>query len=109
VVKIGHRRKNLLMASRQKGIKFMKLYECIVDDGERVFKALVASKSKKELLNEYRGNGNFEKIKDVTQEYFTEDSVERLEQDLRRAGWGEGERRIIEALLDQHIRSLKKI
>lgn len=40
----------------------MKLYECIVDDGKDVFKTLTASKSKKELLSVYGGNGSFEKL-----------------------------------------------
>lgn len=86
----------------------MKLFKCIVDDGVSVFKTLTAAKSKKELLDVYGGNGTFEKIEDVTKEYFTDESPERLNDDLMRAGWGEGERQIICALLREHIRSLKR-
>ena len=87
----------------------MKLFECIVDDGKDVFKTLTAAKSRKALIDEYGGNGDFIRIKDVTAEYFTEASAEKLEEDLRRMGWGEGERRILCALLEAHIRTEKKI
>lgn len=86
----------------------MKLFKCIVDDGENVFKTLTAAKSKKELLEIYGGNGTFEKIEDVTNEYFTETSVACLNTSLKRTGWGEGEINIICALLDQHIKGLKR-
>lgn len=86
----------------------MKLFKCIVDDGENVFKTLTAAKSKKELLEIYGGNGTFEKIEDVTNEYFTEASVACLNTSLKRTGWGEGEINIICALLDQHIKGLKR-
>ncbi|MFG6325251.1 MAG: hypothetical protein K1W00_00220 [Lachnospiraceae bacterium] len=86
----------------------MKLFRCIVDDGENVFKTLTAAKNKKELLEVYGGNGTFEKIEDVTNEYFTEKSVEYLATSLRCTSWGEGEINIICALLDEHIRGLKR-
>lgn len=85
----------------------MKLFKCIVDDGREVFKTMTAAKNKKELLAVYGGNGTFEKIEDVTNEYFTEESPERLDTDLIRLGWGEGERKLICALLEQHINGLK--
>lgn len=88
----------------------MKLFKCIVDDGENVFKTLTAAKSKKELLEVYGGNGTFEKIEDVTNEYFSDliASIECLEESLRRTGYGEGEISILCALLDQHIKGLKR-
>lgn len=86
----------------------MKLFKCIVDDGENVFKTLTAAKSKKELLEIYGGNGTFEKIEDLTNEYFTETSVACLNKSLKSSGWGEGEINIICALLDQHIKGLKR-
>lgn len=85
----------------------MKLFKCIVDDGKDVFKTLAAAKSKKNLLDVYGGNGTFEKIEDVTNEYFTETTVEKLNDDLMRMGWGEGERKLICALVEQHIDGLK--
>ena len=87
----------------------MKLFECIVDDGKDVFKTLTAAKGRKALLDEYGGNGEFLKIKDVTAEYFTEQSVDLLDQHLQRMGWGEGERKILCALLEMHLVSQKKM
>lgn len=83
----------------------MKLYECIVDDGKNVFKTTVATKNRKELLNVYGGNGTFEKITDVTENYLTEESTDRLDEDLIRTGWGEAERKLICALVEQHVKS----
>lgn len=52
----------------------MKLYNCIIDDGKNIFRAYCATKNKKELLDVYRGNGKFEKIEDVTNEYLIPDN-----------------------------------
>lgn len=81
----------------------MKLFECIIDDGKDVYKSLCTAKSKKELLNAYGGNGDFIKIKDITNEYFDETSAEELRNDLIKTGWGEGETKLIVALLEEHI------
>lgn len=81
----------------------MRLYECIVDDGHDVFRSLLPAKSKKELLSKYGGNGEFVRIKDITSGHFTDSSVELLNDNLARAGWGIGERAIICALLQDHI------
>ena len=86
----------------------MRLYECIVDDGQNVFKTLTASKSKKELLSVYGGNGSFEKITDVTKDYFTNESSDKLVSDLQKCGWGKGEFELIRALLEEHIDKLNK-
>ena len=86
----------------------MKLYECIVDDGKNVFKTLTAAKNKKELLSVYGGNGSFEKIKDVTNDYFTNESTDKFPCHLQRCGWGKGEIELIKALLEEHISKLNK-
>lgn len=85
----------------------MKLFECIIDDGNNVFKSKVAARNKKELLSVYGGNGDFVKIKDITNEYFTHQSVDILVEDLHRCGWGNEECIILKALLQQHIETLK--
>ena len=72
----------------------MRLYECIVDDGQNVFKTLV--------------NGSFEKITDVTKDYFTNESSDKLVSDLQKCGWGKGEVELIRALLEEHIDKLNK-
>lgn len=86
----------------------MKLYNCIMDDGHGVFRFLAAVKNRKQLLDQYGGNGNFEKITDVTAEYFTDGTCERLNDDLTRMGWGEGERRLICALVEDHMSKVYK-
>lgn len=42
-------------------------------------------------------------VDDGTNEYFDETSAEKLRNDLLRTGWGEGETRLIVALLEEHI------
>ena len=86
----------------------MKLFECIIDDENNIFKTLVAVKNKKELLSVYGGNGEFVRIKDVTNEYLTEKSIELLNDNLTRMSWGEAERKILCALLEEHIKGLKR-
>ena len=86
----------------------MKLYECIVDDETNVFKTMTAAKNKKKLLSVYGGNGSFEKIKDVTKEYFTEDTPDKLASDLQKCGWGRGEIELIRALVEENIRKLNR-
>ena len=87
----------------------MKLFECIVDDGKNVFKTLTAAKNRKALIDEYGGNGDFIRIKDITADYFTAQSVDLLDNHLMRMGWGREERKIICALLEAHLRETKKI
>ena len=86
----------------------MKLFECIIDDGADVFKTLIAAKNKKAMLEKYGWNGNFEKIKDVTKHYFTDGTVSQLEDDLRLRGWGDGEIKLICALVQEHIRKTEE-
>lgn len=80
----------------------MKLFECIVDDGKDVFKTITAAKNKKELLSVYGGNGVFEKITDVTNDYPID--VDKLSDDLLRFGWGQAERNLICALVQEHFK-----
>ena len=82
----------------------MKLFKCIVDDGKNVFKTLVAAKTKKQLIDECGGNGTFEKITDVTSEYFAAGTLEKLDYTLSQGFWGEGERKIICALVEEHMK-----
>lgn len=46
----------------------MKAYEMIIDDGH-VFKCVRPAKDVKQLKDIYGGNGEFVRIKDVTEEY----------------------------------------
>lgn len=85
----------------------MKIFNCIIDDGKTVFKSLVTANNRKELLSVYGGNGSFEKIQDVTMDYLNSQSLDKLDSDLMRMQWGEGERKMIVALLEQHLKDRK--
>ena len=79
----------------------MKLFRCIIDDGENVYKKVLASRNKKTLLEENKGVGEFVSIKDDT-EFYNEVSIDYLEETLQKGGFGEGERALITALLREH-------
>lgn len=83
----------------------MKLYECIIDDGQNVFKTVTAAKNRKELLNVYGGNGKFEKIRDVTNDYPIDEN--KLDNTLRVAGYGQTEINLLTALLFEHNKTLR--
>lgn len=85
----------------------MKLFECIIDAHDHVFKTLAASKNKTELLKVHGGNGDFVKIQDVTKDYLNEKTLDKLDDDLMRMQWGEAERKIICALVEEHINNRK--
>lgn len=85
----------------------MRLFKCTVDDGDNIFKAYVTGRSKKDVLNTYLFNGEILRVEDVTMLHLEQISLKLLENDLLNAGWGEAERVIISALLQQHIDSRK--
>lgn len=87
----------------------MKLYRCLVNDGTRIFGTFTAAKNKTELMEVCGGNGEFERVQDVTKEYFTETSPEVLRRSLMLTGWGEAERELISALLEEHLRKIGKM
>ena len=67
----------------------------IINDGEKVFKVCRGAKSVAALKKEYGGNGEFVRVKDVTEAFPI--SEEHLRVALR--GWGEEERELIVGLL----------
>ena len=85
----------------------MRLFKCIIDAGDNVFKAYTTGRTKKEMLNNYGWWKKFLKIEDVTSNYLNQDSIEQLEIDLIDKSWNEAERVIILALIRQHIDSRK--
>lgn len=86
----------------------MKIFKCIIDDGKNVFKTYLAAKNKKDLLAKNAGNGEFEKITDETEEYFTLESVNKLRDSLTSTGWSKPETELICALLEDHIVQVNK-
>ena len=63
--------------------------------------------NKKDIIKGYLFNGELLKVEDVTEHHLEQNSLKLLENDLLNTGWGEAERTIILALLQQHIDSRK--
>lgn len=83
----------------------MKMFECIIDDGKNVFKEVVAANSKKHMLDQWGGNGNFLIVKDVTKDCPID--TEKLQSDLLKLGWGMAESRLIMMLAEEHMKKQK--
>ena len=83
----------------------MKMFECIIDDGKNVFKEVVAANSKRQMLDQWGGNGEFLRIKEVTKDYPID--TEKLQSDLPRLGWGIEGSRLIMMLAEEHMRKQK--
>ncbi len=81
----------------------MRVFRVIVNDGKSVFESYAAAKSRKEMINIYGGNGEFEVIQDITKDIFTEDSPKALVDLMRQNGWGRAERELVYALMQEHI------
>lgn len=77
-----------------------KIFKCIIDDGRNVFKEYLPAKTKKELLSVWGGNGDFEKIEDVTKDFPID--IDKLRDTLQKAGYGVPEERLICYLVEQY-------
>ena len=86
----------------------MKLFKMIISSEDLVFTTYQAYQTKKEAIVEGNANGTIEKIDDVTNSCFTDDSPELLKQHLSQAGWGVMETQLLCALLKKHIVDLKR-
>ena len=71
----------------------MKIYEMIIDDSENVFKCVRPAETKKALTKMYGGNGEFIRIKEVTEEYKI--NLDKLYDTLKKANYKEEEIDII--------------
>ena len=79
----------------------MKAYEMIIDDGH-VFKCVRPAKDIKQLKEIYGGNGEFVRIKDVTEQYPIDvDIIRKVLQGQRAGTFGEVETDIICALVQR--------
>lgn len=63
----------------------MKVFRCVIDDGDNAYVIKTVAKDEKELLNVYGGNGEFLKIEDVTESHQVD--VLQLENDLKTIGY----------------------
>lgn len=79
----------------------MKVFECIIDDGQNIFKTIIPSTNRRTLLAEWNGNGEFVKIKEVTQDYPI--SIDKVIEALEYANFVTVERQIITIALDRAI------
>lgn len=79
----------------------MKVFECIIDDGQSIFKSVIPATNRRTLISEWSGNGEFVKIKEVTQDFPI--SIDKVIEALEYANFGETEKRIITIALDRTI------
>lgn len=88
----------------------MKMFEiCYKAFDDSIHMDNFAATSKGAVTSKMQELGN-EVIKctDTTKNYFTADSSTRLLNDLRNAGWGDAESKMLSALLDAHIAHVNK-
>ncbi len=80
----------------------MKAFEMIIEDREHVFKCVRPARNVNELKKIYGGNGDFVRIKDVTQEYPLDvDYLRRVLRGETIGHFGETETDIICALVQR--------
>lgn len=80
----------------------MKAYEMIIEDREHVFKCVRPAKDVKQLKEIYGGNGEFVRIKDVTEQFPIDvDIIRKVLQGQRTGTFGEVETDIICALVQR--------
>lgn len=82
----------------------MKIFEVIVDDGTDVIKDFAYAKNKKQMLEIYGGNGEFLKIKDITNDFKI--SINSLENTLIKSGYGKIETNLICKILKDNIENI---
>ena len=75
----------------------MKIYEMIIDDNKSVFKCVRPAETKTALKKMYSGNGEFIRIKDVTEEQRI--NLDKLYDTLKKANYKEEEIDIIVSTL----------
>lgn len=78
-------------------MKNYKMYEMILDDGQNIIKVVCPALSVKDLKKQYSGNGEFVRIKEVTENYPL--SITNIMISLREAGYGEIEREAIARII----------
>ncbi|WP_124066247.1 hypothetical protein [Clostridium sp. E02] len=78
----------------------IKKFECIIDDGEHVWKEYIPATSKKKLMNTWRGNGDFIKIEEIP-EYLP--SALSVRETLEKSGYGKAECDLVYRILYQYV------
>lgn len=84
--------------------KRLHVYEVIFQDGANVYREVIPAFDKKSMLDEWGGNGEVVRVKDVTEFYgkphlLCEDAVLELQAVLKMHGYGDDECDIIRRTL----------
>lgn len=78
----------------------IKKFECIIEDGENAWKEYIPATSKKELLKNWGGNGEFIRIKEIP-EYLP--SAAFVRDTLQKNGYGKAECDLVYRILHQYV------
>ena len=83
-------------------MKKNKMFEMVISDGKNVFKVNRIGTSKQDVMNRYSGNGEFVRVKDITDDYPIS------EESLRTAlgCFGETEQEAVLSLLRNHYENV---
>lgn len=83
----------------------LKVFRCVVDDGEDAFVTYTTASSKEEIIDVYGGNGEFLKIEDVTAKVvIKKENIAKL---LKEAGLNKMQVSLISGLIEQHNEFIK--
>ena len=78
----------------------MRAFEMIIEDRDDVYKLVRPAKSEKQLKEIYGGNGEFVRIKDVTEDTII--CLKNLRETLEKAGYGKNETDIIVSMIQKY-------
>lgn len=78
----------------------IKKFECIIDDGQHVWKEYIPATSVPELKKVWGGNGEFVRIKEIP-EYLP--SAARVRETLEANGYGQAECDLVYRILHQYV------
>lgn len=78
----------------------IKKYECIIDDGEHLYREYIPALNKKDLMARWGGNGDFVQIKEVP-DYLPD--AARVRDDLARMGYGKAEQDFVYRILSNYV------
>lgn len=88
--------------NKTRGRKATKIhkYEVIFDDGENIYKEYIPALSEKDLCNQWGGNGDIVRIKEVP-DYLPD--AGRVRDDLAKLGYGKAEQDFIYRILYGYV------
>lgn len=78
----------------------IKKFECVIEDGDNVYKEYIPATSKRELLKTWGGNGKFVRVKEIP-EYLP--SAAFVRKTLEQNGYGKAECDLVYRILYQYV------